>query len=468
MKNGSKTPTSNLTRRKFLKRAAGGAAACCVPVIVPSTVFGAAAPSNRINVAFIGLGNQSKVDLPAFLGHDDVQVVAVCDVNRGSKGYLGRDDFLGREPGQKRVNDYYAEKTGNSQYKGCDAYEDFREVLARPDINAVVVIVPDQWHGVITSMAAKAGKDIYCEKPLSLTVEQGQKMVKVVREQKRVLQTGSMYRSSPNSRFMCELVRNGYLGDVKRITTDVARNNAVSPGPGWQPMPVPEGFNYEMWLGPAPLAPYHAMRCLYRFRFIRDYSGGQTTNFGAHTNDLAQWALGMDGSGPVEFEDQGSEFPEPGSLYNTPTKILFRAAYANGVELHCQTSQRGFGIRIEGTKGWIDLTYGKVVTSPESLKDVKIGPSEIHLAQANKSRQEDDQKNYVSDHSRNFLDCIRSREDPVANVGIGNSTANLCHLGNIAMLLHRKVRWDPKELKIIGDDEAAAMLSRPMRGDWTI
>jgi len=237
---------------------------------------------------------------------------------------------------------------------------------------------------------------------------------------------------------------------------------------GWQPMPVPDGFNYEMWLGPAPWAPYHADRCLYRFRFIRDYSGGQTTNFGAHSNDLAQWALGADGSGPIEFEDLGAEFPEPGSLYNTPTKIHFRALYANGVELICQMTPRGFGIRIEGTKGWIDLTYGKVETSPASLKDLKIGPNEIHLAQSNKNRQEDAQDNYIVDHSRNFLDCIKSRQDPVAHVEIGNSTANLCHLGNIAMLLHRKIRWDPKKEQVIGDEEANNMLSRPLRGLWTL
>jgi predicted dehydrogenase len=230
MKNGTNVTNSNITRRKFLRHTAGGAAAAwCLPAIVPSSVLGAAAPSNRINVAFIGLGNQSRIDLPAFLGHDDVQVVAVCDVNGGSTGYLRPTDFLGREPGQKKVNEYYANKKGVGQYKGCDAYEDFREVLARDDVNAVVIIVPDQWHGVITSMAAKVGKDIYCEKPLSLTVQQGRRMVEVVREQKRVLQTGSMYRSSPNARFMCELVRNGHIGEVKRIITDVARNNAKSP-----------------------------------------------------------------------------------------------------------------------------------------------------------------------------------------------------------------------------------------------
>ena len=326
MKNHAETGNSNLTRRRFLQRTAGGAAAaCCLPAIVPSSVFGADAPNERINVAFIGLGNQSRIDLPAFLSHDDVQVVAVCDVNRGSNHYLKPEHFLGREPGQKTVNEFYAKKTGVGDYKGCAAYGDFREVLGRPDVDAVVLIVPDHWHALMTVAAAKAGKDIYCEKPLSLCIRQGQQMVKAVRQYKRVLQTGSMQRSSPHCRFACELARNGYLGDIKQIFTDVAKNNFAGPGPGWKPMPVPDGFDYETWLGPAPKAPYHEDRCLYRFRFIRDYSGGQTTNFGAHSNDLAQWALGKDGSGPIEFEDISSEFPVPGSLYNTPTKIHFRA-----------------------------------------------------------------------------------------------------------------------------------------------
>ena len=229
------------------------------PYIVPASVFGANAPSNRITVGFIGNGNQSTLDLPAFLEKDDVQVVAVCDVNTASYGYKTPDQFLGRKPAQDKVNAHYAAKQASGQYKGCDAYHDFREVLARADIDAVAIVVPDHWHGLMVVNAAKAGKDMYCEKPLSLTVRQGQAMVKAVREHKRILQTGSHYRSSPANRFACELVRNGRIGQVKRILTQVAENNAVSPGPGWQPMPVPEGFDYEMWLGPAPQAPYHSI-----------------------------------------------------------------------------------------------------------------------------------------------------------------------------------------------------------------
>jgi len=454
------------TRREFLKTAAFLTAAAGTPLVVPPSVFGANAPSNRINVGFIGCGNQSTIDLPAFLGHAECQVLAVCDVNTASSGYKTPDQFLGRKPAQEKVNAFYAARKASGAYKGCDAYNDFREVLARPDIDAVAIVVPDHWHALMVVMAAKAGKDMYCEKPLSLTVSQGQAMVKAVREQKRILQTGSHYRSSPDNRRGCELVRNGRIGQVKRILTQVAEINAVDPGPGWKPMPVPEGFDYKTWLGPAPKVPYHKDRCLYRFRFNLDYSGGQVTNFGAHSNDAAQWALGMDHSGPIEVEDLGSEWPPKGGLYNTATKTAFCARYANGVELICKTDKPGFGIRFEGTEGWIEYGYQGLKTQPESLKTSPIGPGEIHLPVSNPSRTEEASKNHIPDHVRNFLDSVKSRQDPIAPVEVGHRSATVCHLGNIAMLLKRKLRWDPVREQFAGDEEANRMLTRPMRAPW--
>ena len=445
----------------------GAAAALGAPLVVPRSVFGAAAPSNRINVGFIGLGNQSTIDLPAFLMNDDVQVLAVCDVNTGSGGYLPRQ-FRGRKPGQEQVNAHYAKNAPSGGYKGCDAYVDFRELLARKDIDAVCLVVPDHWHGLMTVAACQAGKDIYCEKPLSLNVAQGQAMVKAVRQHKRILQTGSHFRSSPNNRLACELVRNGRIGKVKRVLTYTAPQNAVDPGPGWKPEPVPEGFDYEMWLGPAPKAPYHSGRCLYRFRFNLDYSGGQTTNFGAHSNDVAQWALGMDHTGPVEFEDAGSEWPPKGSLYSTATKVAFRARYANGVEVVCQTGAPNFGARFEGTEGWVQFGFGGLKTSQESLKTTVIGPNEIHLGVSVPSRKEDVTRNYIPDHVRNFLDSVKSRKEPIEPVEVGHRTASFCHLANIAMLLRRKIRWDPQKEEIVGDEEAGRMLSRPMRAPWRL
>jgi predicted dehydrogenase len=457
-----------MKRREFLKITASVAAAWSMPSLVPGSVFGAFAPSNRINVGFIGLGNQSTLDLPAFLQNPDVQVVAVCDVNTGSFGYNNPKHFLGRKPGQDTVNAYYAEKAKSGQYDGCRAYNDFRELLARDDIDAVALVVPDHWHGVMTVMAAKAGKDIYCEKPLSLNVEQGREMVKAVRQHNRILQTGSHHRSGPSARLACELVRNGRIGRLERIETVVPVNNAVDPGPGWEPMPVPEGFDYEMWLGPAPWAPYHKDRCLYRFRFNLDYSGGQVTNFGAHSLDIAQWGHGSDRTGPVEFADNGSEWPPAGGLYNTATKVAFRARYADGVELTCRTDEKNSYARFEGTEGWVQYSSGKLQTYPESLKTTVIGPDEVRLPRSNPKQTEDLYRNYLPDHVRNFLDCVKSRQDPIEPVEVGHRTATVCHLGNIAMRLKRTIKWDPDEEQIIGDDEATGLLSRPLREPWHI
>ena len=442
------------------------------PTIVPSSVWGAFAPSSRINVGVIGTGNQSRVDLPAFLNQPDTQIVTVCDVNTGSFGYKDPKHFLGRKPGQDSVNAYYAKKTGAGQYNGCNACHDFRDVLNRTDVDAVVLIVPDHWHAIMTVMAAKAGKDIYCEKPLSLTIRDGQEMIKAVRRYKRILQTGSMYRSSPCMRFACELIRNGRIGKVTKITTAITEG-LNGPGPGWKPMPVPEGFDYDMWLGPAPLAPYHVDRCLYRFRFIRDYSGGQTTNTGAHYFGIIQWAMGADDSGPVEYEDLGTTWPVPGDLFNVPLKSKFRVQYANGAECICDTRDNR-ETRVEGTEGWVQWGLGaSLKTSPASLADSRIGPDEIHLPVSVPGRELvlSGKPNYTllnSDHARNFLDCIKSRQDPVEPVEAGHRTASFCHLANMAMLLRRKIRWDPLQEQIIGDDEANRMLSRPMRAPWTI
>jgi predicted dehydrogenase len=263
-------------------------------------------------------------------------------------------------------------------------------------------------------------------------------------------------------------VRNGRIGQVQRILTQVAEINAVDPGPTWQAMPVPEGFRYDLWLGPAPWAPYHVDRCLYRFRFHLDYSGGQVTNFGAHSNDAAQWALGMDDSGPVELEDLGSEWPATGCLFTTATRTAFRARYANGVELVCQTARPGFGIRIEGTEGWIEYGYQGLKAHPAELATAELGPDAVRLAVSNPLRTDDAGKYYVPDHVRNFLDCVKSRAEPVAPVEVGHRSASVCHLGNIAMRLKRRLQWDPQRERFVNDDEADRMLSRPLRAPWTL
>jgi hypothetical protein len=347
--------SSQLSRRRLLKGMAGSALAA--PLFLPPRVFGQQAPSNRITLGVIGCGHQSTRVIPAFLACDQADIVAVCDVNRGGTGYYYPGQILGRDAARQWVDYRYAQKHQASIVNRCVAYADFRELLTRDDIDAVVIIVPDHWHAVIAIAAMRAGKDVYCEKPLALSIEQGRKMVTVAREEGRIFQVGAQFRSSPAIRHACELVRNGRLGDIRLVRTWVDANSFESPGPGWQPQPVPEGFDYAMWLGPAPEAPFHPERCFFRWRYILDYSNGQTTNFGAHTNDIAQWALGLDGTTPVVFEDAGSEFLPKGSLFTTASKTAFRARYSNGVELHCET-RKSSGVKFEGTEGRLEITLG--------------------------------------------------------------------------------------------------------------
>lgn len=445
-----------LNRRKFIKTTTGVATgALAFPHIVPSSVFGANAPSNRIVVGCIGVGGQGTRNLRGFLSDSSVQVVAVCDVVTASGDYdngWGDVGYWGREPARLLVEDRYAKETASGTFKGCAAYNDFRELLARDDIDAVTVVTPDQWHAVISIMAARSGKHIYCEKPMTLTISEGRAMIDAVRSNNVVFQTGSHERSSQSTRFGCELVRNGRIGELKRIRTVVGKNNKKAPPAHWKPMPIPDGFDYDMWLGPAPYAPYHKDRCLYNFRFGLDYSGGQITNYGSHSLDMAQWGNNTDHTGPIEVEDLGGEFPKDG-LFTTATFVHFRALYANGVELICKTVGDDAGARFEGTEGWVDITPGGLKTEPESLKESVIGPNEIHLYQSNS-------------HRRNFLDCIRTGRDTAAPVEVGHRSATVCHLGNIAMMLKRKLKWDPEKERFIGDEQANRMLSKPMRGPW--
>ena len=350
MSNQNSRPTPAANRRDFLKTSALAAAATA-PYFAPSSVFGANAPSNRITMGCIGVGNQGFPVMKRFLHHDDCQILAVCDVNRGSHGYKEPKHFYGREPAKKAVADNYAKSRASGSYQGCDAYNDYRDVLARDDIDTVVIASPDHWHATMTIQAAEAGKDIYCEKPLGLTIGDGQAMIKAVRKHNCILQTGSHERSNPNVRRACELVRSGAIGKVTRVVAHVGRHNKIGPGPGWQPSPIPDGFDYDLWLGPAAEAPYHKDRCLYNFRFNYDYAGGQITNFGAHSLDMAQWGLGMDGSGPVKIEHVFADYLPEGSLFNAATYTHFRCTYASGIVLECRTAEPSVRCIFEGTEG---------------------------------------------------------------------------------------------------------------------
>jgi predicted dehydrogenase len=452
-----------MRRRTFLKRAGGGAFATFgLPAFVPSEALGRAgaiAPSERITLASIGVGGMGTSNMRAFLAQPDVQVVAVCDVVKASdqyghwykKGWNG--PWFGREPARQIVEHDYAQKKRSGSYKGCDAYVDFREIIGRDDIDAVCITTPDHWHAIPVIMAAAAGKDIYCEKPLSLTVAEGRAMAEAVQRYNTVFQTGTQRRSSELFRFVCELVRNGRIGRLKKAIASIGANNKEAPPADWDPMPVPDWLDYDMWLGPAPWAPYHKDRCLYTFRFGLDYSGGQTTNLGAHAIDVVQWANGTDDTGPMEVEDLGGVFPKDG-LFTTPTNVHFRARYANGAELIRKTEPGG-PYRLEGTEGWIEVRGDEMTCYPESLKTTVIGPDEVHLYKSN-------------GHHRNFVNCIKSREQTAAPVEIGHRSVTICHLGNIAMRLQCKLHWDPAAERFTDSDEANQMLAKPMRSPWRL
>ncbi|MEM7317151.1 MAG: Gfo/Idh/MocA family oxidoreductase [Planctomycetota bacterium] len=319
----------------------------------------------------------------------------------------------------------------------------------------MTIVTPDHWHAYMAILAAKKGKDIYCEKPLALTIGQGRAIVDAVNKYNVVFQTGSHERSNPNVQQACQLVLDGKIGEVKRVITHVGKHNKVGPGPGWKPTAIPDGFDYDMWLGPAPKVPYHKDRCLYRFRFNYDYAGGQIANFGAHSNDMAQWGLGMDSSGPVEVECLEREFLPEGSLFNAATFTKFRCRYESGVELICQTATPSVQVRFEGTKGSVQVQNkgAKLKTEPDSLVKSRVSDRDIKLK-------------HDTDHQRNFLDCVKSRETPIASAEIGHRSATVCHLGNIAVRLGTKLQWDPVNEKFINNEKANSMLFVEMRDPW--
>lgn len=429
MKNRRIAGSKSIGRREFLKGSAVVAGAAFVwPTIVPSSVFGAAAPSNRLTMGCIGLGGQGSGNMKGFNAKKECAVVAVCDV-----------DADHREKAREIVG---------LDAKSC--YNDFRDVIARDDIDAVSIAAPDHWHVPISIAAVRAGKDVFCEKPLTLTIAEGRVLVDEVKRYGRVFQTGSQQRSSSEFRKACELVVNGRIGKLHTMTVEIPGNNRKCE-PTWTPEPVPEGFDYDMWLGPAPWEPYHKQRCHYEFRFLLDYSGGQMTNWGAHYLDIAQWGNQADNTGPVEIKGKG-EFPATG-LFTTATKADIEYTYANGVKLVLTTG--GGSTRFEGSEGWVFVTRGKLDAEPKSLVTSTIAPDEIHLYSSN-------------DHKQDFLDCIKTRKDPICSAEVGHRSSTICHLGNIAMLLDRPLKWDPQKEQFIGDDEANRMRQRPARAPWCL
>ena len=445
-----------LNRRKFITLSAkAGVSAIAVPTIISACARGKngnVPPSDRINLAFIGSGNQAMNDIRDFITDKRVQITGVCDVNKQSTGYWG-GVVGGRDIGIKLVNDYYS-KLYDTKYNSCAEFEDFREVISKSDIDAVEVVVPDHWHSIPVLMAAKAGKNIYCQKPLALTIPEGRAMANAVKKYGVTFQTGSQQRSDENFRRVCELVRNGRIGELQTVicglpagTPDYGRT-----GDQTETVPVPKGFDYNTWLGPAPDAPYCPARTHVNFRWVLDYSGGQVTDWGGHHPDIAQWGMGTELTGPIKIQNAKATWAEH-PIWNTATQYYFECIYANGVKLIITSDAERGGVTFKGSDGWAWANRGKHEVFPENLKDSVIADSEFHL--------------YKSDnHFRNFIDCVISGEETIAPAEIGHRSITMSHLGNIAMKLQQDLEWDPKNEKITNNDLANSMLSREMREPW--
>ncbi|MEM7387975.1 MAG: Gfo/Idh/MocA family oxidoreductase, partial [Verrucomicrobiota bacterium] len=375
-------------------------------------------------------------NLKSFLQDDRVQVVGICDV-----------DQQHLRQGLKTAGLNESAGTG-----------DFRELLARKDIDSVMIATPDHWHSIITAAAARAGKDIYCEKPLAASVAEGRFVSDLIKKEKRVLQCGTWRRSGIKTRMACEWIRNGYIGDLKSIEVGVPGKFAIRGGHTGleEAQPVPEGFDYEMWLGPAPSAPYSPARCHFNFRWVMDYAPGYITDWGAHFLDVAQWGNGTDDSTPTEVVASGITTRAKG-IYDAPESFRIDYQYKNGVTMSMISTEdeSKWGVKFVGTEGWVFTENERLETHPASLLRTRLKKTDKPLYQSN-------------DHHRNFIDCVKSREITAAPAETAHRAATTCHLGTIASILKRPLKFDPVKEHFPGDDEANQWLMRTMRGPWQL
>ena len=453
------------SRRTFLKRTAAAGAAVGFPSIVPFSVLGQTSPSKRINVGAIGVGRISRGhDLPGIWQFDGANIMAVCDLD-ASRVQAAKD----------LLNGVSAKKTGKA-YNGVTGYGDFHELLANKDIDAVVISTPDHQHAAIAVAAVRAGKDVYLQKPASLTIADGRYLSNAVQASGRIVQIGSQQRSWSQFRYAAELVRNGRIGDLKHVEIGLPGDPS---GPDASPMPVPKGFNYDAWLGTTPEVYYTEIRVHPQQGFDRpgwlrceQFGAGMITGWGAHHVDSAHWAMDTEYTGPVEVWG-AAEFPKSG-LWNVHGKFLTHAVYANGVTMDISGDFPN-GIKFYGTKGWVFVTRTEQMTptdmgtgrqaatggvkatgleasDPRILQSV-IGPDEIQLYKS-------------TDQHGNWLDCIRSRKAPISPVEMGHRACSTCLIHQMAMHTGRHLHWDPQAERFPNDDAANAMLSRPQRAAY--
>ncbi len=434
----------NISRGQFIKRCASLAAMTGLPLwyierqeLEAQQTPKKLGPNDRPLIALVGAGSQGQGDALNARNYGDI--VAVCDVDRTHAEQAAKKLATdGRDP---------------------KIYSDFRRLLERSDIDIIVNATPDHWHSLVNIAAAKAGKDIYGEKPLTLTVDEGRHVIKAVRENKRILQTGTQQRSTARFRLACELVRNGRIG--KLLNANVWLPAGLRDGP-FKSVPVPEGLNWDFWQGQAPWADYMPQRCHRTFRFWYDYSGGTMTDWGAHHNDIAYWAIGL--LAPSVVESKVSAQPIPGG-YTTFTDYEVNYTYSNGIGLRIRTTRddsiygshinkagQPNGIRFEGTKGWIWVSRDEITASEKHLLTDPLPENAERLYKSN-------------NHMGNFMDCVRSRKLPICDVEIGHRSATMCHLGAISMRTGLKLNWDAKTERFIGEhaEHANTYLKREMR-----
>ncbi|MDD4869964.1 MAG: Gfo/Idh/MocA family oxidoreductase [Kiritimatiellae bacterium] len=427
----------DISRRSFLRGSLLAAGATAFPAIISSSALGAdgvVAPSNRIVMGAIGLGGMGNGNLGGFLGMKDVVVVGVCDVD---KSHL--------DAAKKRVDDRY-------KNQDCRAYRDFRELIARGDLDAVSMATPDHWHALTAIACAKAGIDVYGEKPITHDLKEGRALCNAFKRHGRVWQTGSWQRSVDNFHRACELVRNGRIGKVHTCEVGLPTGSPVQPKPVEK---VPEELDWDFWVGPSPLQPYCGISH-WNWRWMLDFGGGQMMDWIGHHADIAHWGLDFDYTGPVEIEGTG-DFPLDGP-YNAPTSYKFTCKYVGGVNVIVANDKQqpmGMGTRWIGDKGWIHVDRGRTSSEPSELLKETIGPNETKLY-------------YSRNHHANFIECVKSRKLTITPCEVSHRSASVGHLGQIAMVTGRKIKWNPEKEMIIGDAGAAGLLGRAYRAPWLL
>lgn len=451
-----------MKRRDFLKGAAATAATVSgFPMLIPSVVFGRTKPNDQIQIGQIGFGRIARShDLPETIQHDFCRVVAVADV-----------DSKRLADGKRWIENYYAQKTGQDHYLDVKAYGDYKQLLADPSIDAVIISTPDHWHAQIAMEAALAGKDIYLQKPASMTIVEGRQMSDLVHRTGRILQIGSQQRSQkpwPHFKRACELVRNGFIGDVQQIKIGLPTDPAGQEEPE---MPIPPNLNYDMWLGSTPYVYYtenrvHPQNGYGRPGWLRcdAYCCGMITGWGSHHVDAAHWGMGTEYTGPIEVEGR-AEYPQSG-LWDVHGEFDVYAKYANGVSMHI-SSRYPNGVRFEGTEGWIFVTRGAEQVTASDPTAPGAGPAPLQASDP-KILQAAIPSNGIhlyesSEQHLNWLECIRTRRQPVAPVEVGHRSGSACLVAYIAMKLGRKLTWDPNREVFVDDEQANAMRSRPQR-----